>query len=163
MYKEASMKTVILYATKHGAAQTVAERIANKLDSAALHNLAKPNIPNLAEYDCVIIGSSIYAGSIRKEAKAYIKQNAAVLQDKSVGLFLSGLRPAEADKVFAENFPPQLVQSAITNALLGGIFDPEKCNKFERFLMKTVAKHKSYISTINDDDIAIFTRNLTTC
>jgi len=66
------MKTLILYATKHGASREIAERVSKLMSSAVTHDLKQKDIPELSEYDYVIVGSSIYAGTIKKEAKAYV-------------------------------------------------------------------------------------------
>jgi menaquinone-dependent protoporphyrinogen oxidase len=58
------MKTLILYATKHGAAHEAAQRIAKHLDGAVLHDLKQGGVPSIAGYDCVIIGGSIYTDTI---------------------------------------------------------------------------------------------------
>ena len=77
------MKTLILYATKYGAAREAAQRIAKHMNGAVLHDLKQKNVPALADFDCVIIGSSIYVGAIRKEAKTFLTQNADDLQKKN--------------------------------------------------------------------------------
>jgi len=151
------MNTLILYATKHGAAQEIAKRIANQMDGAVLHDLKEGHLPALASFDCVIIGSSLYAGSIRKEAKAFLAQNATQLDGKQVGLFLSALSTGEeAKKVFDTNFPAELLQKAKAVSSLGGIFDPKKANIAERLIMKVVTKQSGYISTVDDEKIRQF-------
>ena len=73
------MKTLILYATKYGAAYEIARRIAERIDGAVIHNLKQDGMPPLEEFDCVIAGSSVYVGMIRKEAKAFFTKNTAAL------------------------------------------------------------------------------------
>jgi len=144
------MKTLILYATKHGATKEIAGRIANKLDNAAICDLKQGNTPTITDFDCIIIGSSLYAGSIRKEAKAFVAQNADVLSEKTIGLFLSGLAE-EDNNYFATNFPKNLLDKVKAKGFLGGIFDPKKANMFERFVIKTVMKQSVYVEKIDDD------------
>ena len=55
------MKTIILYATKHGAIAEIARRIAAHINGAVVHDLKQP-VPDLTEYDSVIVGSSVYVG-----------------------------------------------------------------------------------------------------
>ena len=150
------MKTLILYATKYGAAREIAARIAEHIDGAVLHNLKDSNIPALTDFDCVIIGSSLYAGSIRREAKAFLAQNAEQLLGKQLGLFLSGMSRGEAEKALADNFPPAIRQAAKQASLLGGIFDPKKANAAERFIMKLVTKESGYVDTVSDEKIRQF-------
>ena len=149
------MKTVILYATKYGAATEIARRIAERTDGAVLYDL-KQGVPDLAGYDCIIVGSSVYAGMFRKEAKAFLSQNADILQQKKLGLFASGINPDENQRVFADNVPAEVLQSARTTAFLGGIFSPQKANLAERLIVKAAAKQAAYLNTIDDGKIGQF-------
>ena len=153
------MKTIILYATKHGAAAEIAQRIANKIDGAVIHNL-KQDIPSLADFDCIIIGSSVYAGMIRKEAKKLLRKNENTLQEKKLGLFLCGIGAGGEKEYFEKNFPSELLQKAKASSFLGGIFDPQKAGVIERFIIKIVTKKTRYINTIDDDKIEPFVRAL---
>ena len=154
------MKTLILYATKHGAAAEIARRIADRIDGAEIHDLKQSSVPSLDGFDCVIIGGSLYAGMIRKEAKAFAAHNAAALCEKKLGLFLSGFSEKEEKKSFQGNFPPEVLNATKMVSILGGIFDPKKAGFFERLVMKAVTKQSGYISTIDDDKIAKFVETL---
>ena len=151
------MKTLILYASKYGAAKEIAGRIAKKIDGAVIHDLKQGNIPPLSQFECVILGSSVYAGSIRKEAKAFLEKNAGELSGRKLGLFLSGFSP---DNDFAKVFPPKVLQAAKAKANLGGIFDPGKAGAAERFIIKMVMKQAEYTDTISDEQITRFVGDL---
>ena len=150
------MKTIILFATKYGAAREIAQRMASKIDGAVTHDLKQNGTADITGFDCVIIGSSVYAGSIHKEVKTFISQNIDALQGKRLGLFLSGLETGEGKKAFDNNFPPEIVQSAKAASLLGGIFDPKKAGMAERIIMKAITKKSEYIDTIDDSKIEQF-------
>ena len=152
------MKTLILYATKYGATEKIARRIADKIEGSVFYDLKEGNIPNIADFDCIIIGSSIYAGSVRKEAKAFVANNVVPLSEKTVGLFLSGF--AADDKYFATNYPKNLLDKVKTKAFLGGIFDPKKANAAERLIIKAVMKQSEYVESIDDDAIDKFVGGL---
>ena len=154
------MKTLILYATKYGATKEIAKKMATLMEGAQIYNVKEKNIPNLDFFDCVLIGSSIYAGSIRKEMKEYMALNKNILKDKKLGLFLSGMGAESSDKVFKDNFPAELLETAISKEILGGIFDPQKANKLEKTIFKLVAKQGEYISTINQDKIKAFVESV---
>ena len=151
------MKTIILYATKHGAAAEIARRIAIHIDGAVVHDLKKP-APDLAEYDCVIVGASVYVGMFRKEAKAFLSQNAGILCKKKLGLFASGLSPAEEQQIFTNNVLKEVLQSAKTAVFLGGIFDPKKAGFAKRLIVKVAAKQSKYTDTIDDGKIEQFVK-----
>ena len=150
------MKTLILYATKHGAAGEAARRIAKLIDGAVLHDLKQGNVPAIAEFDCVIIGSSIYVGMIRKEAKTFLAQNADALQGKRLGLFLCGMDANQEQAFFKANFSEDILQAAKAACFMGGIFDPKKAGIMERLIVKVAAKQSEYIDTIDDDKIKQF-------
>ena len=155
------MKTLILYATKYGATREIAERISDNLEDAVSYDLKQGDLPDLAEFDCVIIGSSLYAGSIRKEAKAFLAKNVDTLRQKKIGLFLSGMASEDGQKNFADNFPGEIVQAAKASSVLGGIFDPSRVGRLERMVMKAVTKKSEYVSTIDDEKIKTFVKNMT--
>jgi menaquinone-dependent protoporphyrinogen oxidase len=153
------MKTIILYATKYGASAEIAMRLAEKIGDAVVHDLKQP-IPELIGYDCIIIGSSVYAGMFRKEAKKFLSESADILINKKFGLYASGMSKSEADKVFADNIPTELLLSAKAAMLLGGIFDPKKANFVERLIMKAVTKQSGYIDTLDDEKITAFSETV---
>ena len=156
------MKTLVLYASKHGAAFEIAKRIASKFDKAALFDLKQGGVPPIAEFDCVIIGSSIYAGTIRKEAKVFLTQNGDILRGKRLGLFLCGMDSSKEQEYLEANFDPDVLHAATAVGFLGGIFDPEKAGPIERFIMKTVAKQKEYLNTMDDNKISRFAKAMRT-
>ena len=156
------MKTLILYATKYGAAEEIAHRIAKRIPDSISHNLKNAGIPPLTKFDCVVVGGSLYAGMLRKEAKTFISENEAALAMKKFGLFQSGMTPNEAEyeAYFKANFSENVLKCAIVKMFLGGIFDPAKANGFERFIYKIAAKQKDYANTISNEKIEEFVRAL---
>jgi len=153
------MKTIILYATKYGAAEEIAKRIAGKIDGCIIHNI-KDTLPSLNDFDCIIFGSSVYAGSIRDEAKKFIANNEKIMHEKILGLFLSGIGTDGKDTYFKSNFPENLLQKAKARGFLGGAFDPKKAKFTERLIIKIVTKKSTYINTINDREIEKFAEDI---
>jgi len=155
------MKTLIIYASKYGAAQEIANRIATKMDDATTHNLKQDStITDLAEYDCVIIGSSIYAGMVHREIKNFLIKNQDILLDKKVGLFASGMDPSKASEYFKDSIPKPILEHATATSFLGGIFDPTKANFAERLVVKTIAGYKEYTNTVDEEAITQFVKTL---
>ncbi len=154
------MKTLILYAGKYGATCEIAERIASKLESSTVYDLKGKDIPPIAEYDCVVIGSAIYAGVICKEAKDYLSQNEGVLCSKKLGLFLSGLDSSREKAFLDSNFSQTVLSAAIAKSFLGGTFDPKKAGITDRLIMKTVSKKSEYTSNIQNEKIDAFAEGL---
>lgn len=154
------MRTIIIYATKHGAAGEIAKRIAEKIEGAAMHDLKKDGIPALDNYDCIIIGSSIYAGRMLKEAKEFVAVNMGVLQGKKLGLYLSGLDSSGENGFLETNFPSDLLQKAKAASFLGGIFDPKKAGAFERLIIKLLTKKSEYLDSIDSEKIDQFVKDM---
>ena len=156
------MKTIILYDAKYGAAREIANRIAEKMESAVVCDLKQNDIPVLSAFDCVIIGSSLYAGMIRKEAKAFLAKQADTLRGKRIGLFLSGMDTDENNQksFFENNFPAEILQAAKAKVIPGGIYDPEKAGFMERFIFKLATKKFVYSDIIDDDKIARFAKEM---
>jgi len=123
-------------------------------------------IPPLIGYDRVILGSSVYIGAIRGEAKAFIAQNKDILLKKKLGLFLSCMEANQDEEFFKNNFPGELLQSAAAALSLGGIFDPKKAGFLERLVVKIASRrigqpgNTGYFSNIDDARIEQFVRDV---
>ena len=154
------MKTIIFYATKYGAACEIAQRIADKIEGSVICNLKQAVLPPIEDFDCVIIGASLYAGSIRKEAKNFLFKRENILLEKKVGLFLTGIGAEGEETFFKDNFPYDLLQKAIVKSFIGGIFDPKKANVFERFLIRIITRRAGYINTISNAKINQFVKEI---
>lgn len=138
----------------------MANRIAKHINGAVLHDLKQADAPDLSGFDCVIIGGSLYAGMLRKEAKTYIAQHADELKGKKLGLFLCGMEGSQEKEYFANNVPADVLQTAVKTAFLGGIFDPKKAGIFERLVIKIIKKKVEYIDIIDDEGIKNFAEAL---
>lgn len=152
------MKTLILYATKYGATREIAGRIAKRMEGAVVFDLGSGNAPTPDPYDCVLIGSSVYAGRLRKEAKEYAAQHAEALKSKRLGLFVSGMAPegTEVSLYLDANYPKDVVAYVKAAAMLGGVSDPKKENPLERLMMRVITKTSDYANTISDEKIDRF-------
>ena len=150
------MKTIVLYATKYGAAREIAQRITEKIDGAVSHDLKQNNVPDLTSFDCIIIGASVYAGSLRKEARDFVSQNEGVLLQKKLGLFISGIGEGDGMGYFKKSYPNGVLQNAKATGLFGGIFDPRKANFLERLIMRIITKQSGIVNNINEEKIDQF-------
>ncbi len=148
---EINLKTMVLYATKYGASKAIAERIAGKIAGAEVYDLKKDAIPAAAGYDCVIVGGSLYAGMVRKEAKEYVANNADILRGKRLGLFVSGINGEGEQEYFKANFPEEILKAAKAAKYLGGAFDPAKAGFFAKFIMRIITKQSGLVDKTADD------------
>ncbi len=93
------MHVLVAYASRHGATQGIAERIAQTLRSAGLEAEALPaaSVKSLTGYDAFVIGSAAYMFRWLKEASTLVRRNRAVMATKPVWLFSSGPVGGETD------------------------------------------------------------------
>ena len=86
------MKVLVAYATRHGATQGIAERIADTIRVAGLEVDVRPMaaVETVAGYDAFVIGSAAYMFHWLKEAVEFVRHNQAVLAGKPTWLFSSG-------------------------------------------------------------------------
>jgi menaquinone-dependent protoporphyrinogen oxidase len=90
--KEPPMRVLVAYASRHGATQGIAERIALTLQAAGIDAelRAATSVKRVAEYDAFVIGSAAYMFHWLKDAVSLVQRNRAVLVGKPVWLFSSG-------------------------------------------------------------------------
>ena len=70
------MKTIIVYASKHGCVEKCAQLLTAKIAGAVqLCNLTGEKNVQIADFDTVIIGGSIHAGRIQKEIAVFCERN----------------------------------------------------------------------------------------
>jgi len=86
------MSTLVAYASRHGATQGIAERIASTLNEAGQEAKARPvgAVDDMTCYDAFVVGSAVYAAHWQQEASEFVQRNRAVLASKPVWLFSSG-------------------------------------------------------------------------
>lgn len=114
-------KVLVIYASKHGSTQEIAETIAAELTArgleADLHNAEAPT--EITAYDAVVVGSAIYAGNWLPAAVQFVKENVAQLAQRPVWVFSSGplgegpaselvdgwTQPRSLDSAFAQIVP----------------------------------------------------------
>jgi len=93
---------LVAYASRHGATQGIAERIAATLSDAGVPAEARPaaSITSIAGYDAFVIGSAAYLFHWLKDASRFVQRNRTVLAARPVWLFSSG--PIGTDAVDKE-------------------------------------------------------------
>jgi len=156
------METLIAYMTTHGCTERIAQQIAGQMSGKVeLCNLKTHPSPDLSVYKRVIVGGSIHAGQIQKQVKEFCRQSAAQLREKELGLFVSCLYEGEvARQQLQVAFPPELLLHAKCTARLGGAFDFEKMNFWERWMVKKVARIQGSASLVDQEAVDRFARKM---
>lgn len=96
------MKVLVAYASRHGATEGIAERIARTLQRPGLEVTLRPvdQAAAVGEYDAFVIGSAAYANHWLKEAAQFVRRHRSLLATRPVWLFSSG--PIGTDLVDAK-------------------------------------------------------------
>ncbi|MBN1216449.1 MAG: hypothetical protein JXA99_13545 [Candidatus Lokiarchaeota archaeon] len=148
------MKVLIIFGTKTGITLKIANYIANILESnnimTILHKLDKEsikNVPDLAIFDGIIIGSGIYANKWKKEIRYFVKNNNIKLKNLKLGLFISC--GAGCDKLIYDFAEENYIKSLIKEynlvpdiyGIFGSYFDLTKNSQFG-YLYKKLLIHE---------------------
>ena len=112
---------IVLYATRYGSTQEIAETLANKLDFDSKNVMYIDDGSILDEYDQIILGSPIYYDDIVEDMKRFISSFFIKLGGKKLFTFAvygatKGKMDIDYAAKFADYFSPQ---PAIAVAFLG--------------------------------------------
>ncbi|MDF2605996.1 MAG: hypothetical protein K0S34_186 [Bacillales bacterium] len=157
------MKTLIIYATKQGSSEGVAQLLKNKLNGEViLVNLLKEKVPAISEFDTVIIGGSIYAGKIQKKLSSFVKEYLPELLSKHVGLFICAAHfdPEVIKKELIESFPEELFNHAIAKDAFGYKIEREKLNFIEKAIVKKIMGITENTNKLSVESIENFARKI---
>lgn len=156
------MKTLIVYSTTHGCTEKTANELRQYLgETVSLSNLKKDTKHKLEQFERIIIGGSIHAGQIQKRVKTFCTNNLEELKTKELGLFICCMEEGEkAQKQLQYAFPEELHKAAKASAFLGGEFDFNKMNFFEKLIVKKVAHVEESTSNYNKEAIKTFSKKM---
>ena len=93
------MRILVAYASRHGATQGIAERIAETLAACGHPAEARPvkDVGDPAGYDAFVLGSAVYMFHWLKEFTRFVHRHETLLAARPLWLFSSG--PLGTDKV----------------------------------------------------------------
>jgi menaquinone-dependent protoporphyrinogen oxidase len=96
------MSILVAYASRHGATQGIAERIASRLQQTGLWVTLKPidQVGAVGAYEAFVVGSAAYRGHWMSEATTFMRHHRDLLARRPVWLFSSG--PVGAETVDAK-------------------------------------------------------------
>ena len=134
-----AVKTLIVYAGRHGCTQKCAEMLAARAPGGiTLANLQKCQA-DPSGYDTVIIGGSIRMGKIQKETATFCRAYLSQLLEKKVGLFLCCANAAAVAAQLQAAFTAELLAAARAVEHLGYAYYFQKMNFLERAVVKKIA------------------------
>jgi len=130
-------KILILYASRGGATKQCAEMLAEKLEN--VHTVSVFDItkqaPSPADYDVVVLASSIRMGQMNKVMKKYIKEHKAALSQIPTAVGLCCGFPRQFEEYIETQLPRDLVCS-LGHHLFGGELKPEKIHGLDKLIVK---------------------------
>ncbi len=135
-----AMKTLVLYSSKHGAAEKFAHLVGDFLPDSEVRDVSDKEGLDWDRYDALIMGASIYAGRIRKPFLKFLATHREVLLAKPLRLFVVGADEEKHRETAERNIPAALLEHAGGVVYGGHIFDFERLGFFERFIVRKVAK-----------------------
>ncbi len=135
-----SVKTLIAYGTRYGAAAECAAALKERLpgDVDVIH-LAEGSA-EASEYDQVIVGGSIYMGQIQSHVKKFVQGQQEALLSRPLGLFLCCGRTDAFAEQFQNAFPESMRQHARRAECFGYAYSLERMKFLDRWILKVVAK-----------------------
>jgi len=156
------MKTAIIYASKHGTTNLVAQKIKSLLidDEVVLFNLGNQDRIELHHFDRIIIGSPLYAGTTLPEVRKFIEHNLLDLLQKEVGIFVCCMFFDKFDKQISKGFPELLRNHARSIKNMGGAYRFDNMNCIERLVVKKISGATTRVSEISFGNIESFVREM---
>ncbi len=137
------MNNLIIYGTKYGTTATCANELASLLAGQTdVRNIEQQGTLDLAQYDRIIIGSSVYMGQINKGIKKFAEEHLARLLGVETSIFICSGLPENFDDVLKANFPEKLLFSATMKAHFGGTLDIDKMKFMDKTIAKMMSKQK---------------------
>lgn len=139
---EGEMKALVIYGTKSGCTQGIAEQIGTTLAGQGCEVDVFPaeKAPGAGGYDAVVVGSGVRAGQWHQAARAWVEENAEALTETPHALYTVGLmitEPGKEDEVRAYTDP--LIEAAgiepIDVGLFAGWFEPKRFSFVERSIL----------------------------
>lgn len=105
-------RVLVAFASKHGSTAEIAEAIAAELRRGGLQSDCRPagDVKDLADYDAVVLGSSVYMKRWQRDARHLLHRHARELAARAFWIFSSGPFGEHPDPAWAE--PPKIIKEA---------------------------------------------------
>ncbi|MFI8008395.1 flavodoxin domain-containing protein [Streptomyces sp. NPDC086010] len=96
-----TLRVMVAYATKYGSTAEIAELVAATLRDEGIEAAAAPasRVADVRPYDAVILGSALYMGRWRRDARHFARRHRRALRERAVWVFSSGpLDPSASER-----------------------------------------------------------------
>jgi menaquinone-dependent protoporphyrinogen oxidase len=138
------MKILITYSSRHGATEEIASAITKTISQSfpdtEISDVSE--VKDISDYDAVVLGSAVYAGSWRKPAMQFAQKNMVELKRLPLWTFSSGPL-GEAKESRNEPIGPNVIKlmeelKPIEHKVFSGNLDKSKLNFAEKGIIKIV-------------------------
>ncbi|MGH0053650.1 MAG: flavodoxin domain-containing protein [Sphaerochaetaceae bacterium] len=156
------MKTLIVYATRYGTTRECATLLSEKLQGeTVMHDLVKHSQVNLQDFDTIVVGGAIYAGTLHKKVRKFCKVHENELLTKQLALFTCNMEEGEGEmRQLEKNYPPALVAHAIVKSCFGGQFLFAKMGWFTKKIITKINKSDTDVKKLHYEVIDQFAQTL---
>jgi menaquinone-dependent protoporphyrinogen oxidase len=143
-------RVLVAYASKHGSTAEIAERIGEVIGSDG-HQVEVESVGavgDLAPFDAIVLGSAVYGGRWRREARRLLRSLRAGLGERPLWLFSSGpVGEDEPDPSNRWHFPTKVRKAgealgAREQVVFSGRVPPEPSNFMERSMLKNTPEEQ---------------------
>ena len=149
------MKTALIYSSKYGSTKRVANQIAEKLKVIDDLFCMEKDSPDLHNYDAIILGMPIYAGSTTRDMRSFLKKNRDSLKDKIIAVFILCWDSKRLNEFVENIFPEKLPENVVVESV-GGELDPELLMDVEKAIIYDLTGITEKTSDISDEKIDMF-------
>ena len=156
--------TIIFYASRHGTTAEYAKQMLQLLDgNVSLCSLDEraESLPDMSDYDTIVIGGSIHYGKNSKLVVNFVKNNIDFLKTKRLGLFITcHFEGEKALRQLREAYPLELLKATVVVDYFDGELLYPKMNFWERLVAKVVLKAEEVTPLISKSKITEFAEKL---
>ena len=152
------LKNLIVYTTKYGSVEKSSKKLKEHLQGeTTIINLKTETVPDIRDFDRIILGGSIYLGKVQKQLTKFACENERLLLKKKIGLFVnSGKQNKKKDDQLKNSFPEKLYDNAVVTGLFGDEITIEKCSFMDKLALRIIKKVTISYSNIDDRAIKKF-------
>lgn len=153
------MNVLVAYASKYGSTHEVAESVATEMRHVGIdvEVLACSGVTSLAGYDCVIVGSPLYIGSMLKDARRFLDRLQAEISSVPSAMFLLGPVRATDDMDEARKQIDGVLHKApwfkpIDVEMFVGAYDPQRLGRLDKLAAIPPASPLHGVGAFDDRD-----------
>lgn len=146
--------------SKHGCAEKAALLIGESLSDREVDivDLKRKMDVDLSRYDTVIVGGSIYLGSLQRGIRNFCSRNLAMLLEKRVGLFICCMNEGGAARAHYDAvFDGALRAHATAAGIFGGELDFGKLSLLEKSVIGQAVNITESCSRFDEKAVGEFT------